>query len=98
MGLKRQETFSTCVCCGRTTYLTFHHLIPRTLHKRKAFKKHYSREVLNQGIAVCRPCHTGIHTAYEEIYLAKHLYRLELILADPTLNTHFKWVAKQKVI
>lgn len=97
MGLKRQEHYATCACCGRTTYLTFHHLIPRTLHKRKAFKKNYTREVLQSGIAICRPCHTGIHVAYDEMYLAKQLPTLELILTDETLQKHFQWVAKQKV-
>lgn len=97
MGLKRQEHIGICLCCGRNTYLTFHHLIPRKLHRRTAFKKHYSRAELNAGIAVCRTCHTGIHNLYDEMYLAKHLSTLDALLADTALMNHFNWVAKQKI-
>ncbi|TXH67258.1 MAG: hypothetical protein E6Q83_18450 [Thiothrix sp.] len=96
MGLKRTEHFGVCTCCGRNTALTFHHLIPRKLHRRTAFKKKYSREELNQGIAVCRSCHNGIHDLYTEMQLAKQFASLTALLADPALQLHFAWVAKQK--
>ncbi|MFI0399589.1 MAG: hypothetical protein ACH34X_10935 [Thiolinea sp.] len=96
MGLKRHEHQGICTCCGRITTLTFHHLIPRKLHRRTAFKKRYNREELNQGIAVCRTCHNGIHALYTEMQLAKRFASLNALLADPALQTHFAWVAKQK--
>ena len=96
MGLKRREHQGSCACCGRATTLTFHHLIPRKLHRRAAFKKHYSREELNQGIAVCRVCHNGIHDLYTEMQLAKEFSNLNALLADAALKIHFAWVAKQK--
>lgn len=97
MGLKRNEQQGVCSCCGRNTVLTFHHLIPRKLHRRTAFKKRYSREDLNQGIAVCRACHNGIHDLYTEMQLAKTFSSLEALLADPALQIHFEWVSKQRV-
>lgn len=96
MALKRNEQQGICTCCGRTTLLTFHHLIPRKLHRRTAFKKRYSREELNQGIAVCRVCHNGIHDLYTEMQLAKEFSNLKALLADAALQNHFAWVAKQK--
>ncbi|WP_298609157.1 HNH endonuclease [uncultured Thiothrix sp.] len=96
MGLKHSEHFGVCTCCGRNTALTFHHLIPRKLHRRTAFKKKYGRDELNQGIAVCRLCHNGIHDLYTEMQLAKAFISLQALLADPALQLHFAWVAKQK--
>lgn len=96
MGLKRTEHFGVCTCCERSTLLTFHHLIPRKLHRRTAFKKKYSRKALNQGIAVCRACHNGIHDLYTEMQLAKEFASLPSLLNDPALQLHFAWVAKQK--
>jgi len=85
-----------CPLCQRYTQLTFHHLIPRKVHKRNFFAKNYSREELNRGINICRPCHTGIHRSFDEMTLAKHYNRLEDLLAAPELIKHFSWVSKQR--
>lgn len=85
-----------CVLCKRETYLTFHHLIPRKLHRRPFFKKHYSKIALNQGIAVCRACHSGIHRLYDEMHLAKHLNTLTNLENDTALMQHVAWVARQR--
>lgn len=84
------------MCCGRQTALTFHHLIPKKLHRRAFFQKHYNKEQLNTGINICRPCHDGIHDLYGEMELAKRFPTLESLLADEALHRHFAWVAKQK--
>ncbi|MEM9315770.1 MAG: hypothetical protein AAGA95_14180 [Pseudomonadota bacterium] len=85
-----------CATCGRRTALTFHHLIPRKLHRRARFQKRYSREALNRGIHVCRLCHRGIHRSYDEMTLGRDFSSLELLRRDPLLARHFAWVAKQK--
>lgn len=92
MKLKRES----CVCCGRCVPLTFHHLIPRKVHRRARFKKHYDRATLNIGIHVCRLCHRGIHKTYDEMTLAQRYDSLEALLADPSLARHFAWVSKQR--
>lgn len=86
-----------CPLCGRTCALTFHHLIPRKLHRRTHYRKHYTKKQLNQGIDICRQCHTGIHKQYGEMQLAKQFNTLEALQADEDLARHFAWVAKQKV-
>lgn len=86
-----------CPLCQRECALTFHHLIPRKMHRRTYFRKHYSREQLNQGIAICRACHNGIHKTYDEMQLAKHFHNLASLQQDPTLARHFQWVARQKI-
>lgn len=85
-----------CTLCGRDARLTFHHLIPRKMHRRNRFKKHYSRAQLSQGIDVCRLCHDGIHALYDEATLARSLHTAAQLKRDPQVRKHIAWVRKQK--
>lgn len=85
-----------CELCARTTSLTFHHLVPKKMHRRTYYRKHFSKEVLNAGINVCRRCHVGIHRLYDESTLAKQYNSLERLKADEAVARHCAWVAKQK--
>lgn len=85
-----------CQLCDRTTQLTFHHLIPKKVHRRPRFKKQYSKIDLEQGIDICHLCHRGIHRLYDEMTLAQQLNSLDKLMADPGLQTHVAWVSKQK--
>ena len=87
-----------CPLCQRQTELTFHHLIPRKLHRRPFFRKTYTKDHLHQGVYICRLCHNGIHKLYDEMYLAKHLNTLEALENDPAISKHCQWVARQKVV
>ena len=86
-----------CCLCGRQTQLTFHHLIPRKVHRRKHFRKHVARDALQAGIDICTPCHKGVHRLYDEMTLAKCFPTLEALRADPALHRHVMWVRKQRV-
>ncbi|WP_202978889.1 hypothetical protein [Halomicronema hongdechloris] len=77
--------------------LTFHHLIPKKLHRRTRFKKTYSKADLNRGVYVCRLCHNGIHDHYDEMTLAKEFPTVDKLQADPQIRRHSQWVAKQKI-
>ncbi|MEO0409250.1 MAG: hypothetical protein AAF289_18055 [Cyanobacteria bacterium P01_A01_bin.135] len=92
-----REKFGDCCLCQRYGPLTFHHLIPKKMHRRPYFKKRFSRDELNQGINICRLCHNGIHDAYDEMTLAKQYPTLEALQADGQLQRHVDWVARQKV-
>lgn len=87
---------ASCPCCLRQVPLTFHHLIPRKVHRRTRFKKCFDKAALSAGVLVCRSCHRGIHRHYDEMTLATSLSSLEALLADPALAKHFRWVAKQR--
>ena len=87
-----------CPLCQRKSSLTFHHLIPKKLHRRDFFKKHYSKQQLNEGINICRKCHSGIHSYYDEMTLARKFNTFELIQSDEALARHFAWVGKQRII
>ncbi|MFT7286772.1 MAG: hypothetical protein ACI87W_000881 [Halieaceae bacterium] len=92
-GIAKTES---CATCGRAVPLGFHHLIPRKLHRRNYFRKHFDREVLNRGIRICRECHNGIHRRYDEMILGKEFASLQALLADEALLRHFAWVARQR--
>jgi 5-methylcytosine-specific restriction endonuclease McrA len=85
-----------CTLCGRHTELTFHHLVPRKVHRRNFFRKAFEREVLQQGVDLCRLCHKGLHRLYDEMTLAKQLNTLEALRADPAIQRHVHWVRKQR--
>jgi len=92
---ERQTKQGQCLLCQRESHLTFHHLIPRKLHRRNHFKKHYNKAALNQGIMICRACHSGIHRLYDEMTLGKQFNTLEALQHDEALAKHVAWVAKQ---
>lgn len=93
------KLFGRCALCGRDPVsLTFHHLIPVSMHDKGPFRKLYTKDYMSQhGIDICRPCHSGIHRFYEERELALNFHTLELLLADEKVQKHIKWVAKQRV-
>lgn len=85
-----------CALCARLVPLTFHHLIPRKVHRRPRFRKAYSREQLNCGIDICRDCHKGLHRLYDEMTLALELNSLAALRADTAVARHVGWVARQR--
>ncbi len=93
----RDKKLGICPLCERRCQLSLHHLIPRKLHRRTYYRKHFSREQLNEGVLICRQCHNGIHRVYDEMTLAKQFASLDALRADPGLQRHFAWVARQKI-
>ena len=94
--MQRSKKEGICQLCDRTTPLTFHHLIPRKVHRRTRFKKQYSKGELETGINICSLCHTGVHRLYDEMTLAQQFNTIESLIADQSIQAHIQWVAKQK--
>jgi len=86
-----------CKLCSREDILlTFHHLIPRTLHKKKWYQKHHTVEELNQGEELCADCHEAIHDFITEKDLGKSYNTLGLLIEHPKVVKFVGWVRKQK--
>jgi hypothetical protein len=88
-----------CELCGRLTKrgTTEHHLIPRTCHSNKWFKKRYSREELNQTLSVCRDCHRVIHDLIpDEKQLGRHFNSVDLLLENEEIAKFVAWIRKQR--
>ncbi|MEJ2176612.1 MAG: hypothetical protein P8Y12_01360 [Gammaproteobacteria bacterium] len=95
--MKPKQPIQECELCLQDRDLSFHHLIPRKLHRRSHFKKKYSKADLSQGIFICSLCHRGLHKLYDEMTLGKHFLNRESILGDPSLAKHIAWSARQKI-
>jgi len=92
----RRCKFGHCVLCQRETALTFHHLIPKKLHRRKHFQKHFTRCDLNRGINICRKCHNGLHRLFDEMTLGRELNTLQRLGDNTQVRKHCAWVRRQK--
>ena len=88
-----------CDLCGRRTRrgTTEHHLIPRTCHSNKWFKKRYTRAQMQVTIEVCRDCHHAIHDLVpDEKQLARHYNTLDALQTHPKISKYLAWIKKQK--
>ena len=85
-----------CKLCARDAVLSFHHLIPRKMHRRQHFRKKYTKQQLAEGVYICQLCHRGIHKLYDEMTLAKEFNTLDKLLDDADVQKHITWVKKQK--
>lgn len=89
----------SCELCERVTKrgTTEHHLIPRTCHSNKWFKKNFSREVMRQTVSLCRDCHSAVHRFVpDEKELGREFNSLERLLDHPAISKFVKWARKQK--
>jgi len=86
----------TCRLCSRPDReLTAHHLIPRTLHKNRWFKKTFTREEMRVTVALCRDCHSAIHRFVDEKTLGRDLNTLEALRSHPPISKFVRFVARQ---
>ncbi len=86
-----------CALCGRLRNLTFHHLIPRTCHSNKWFKKNFERvDMQSRGIDLCRHCHTFLHQQFSEKQLGRTFNTLEVLLADERVQRFVQWVRRKR--
>lgn len=88
-----------CALCGRVTKrgTNDHHLIPRTCHSNKWFKKRFARERMRETIAVCRDCHSAVHRLIpDEKELGRHFNTVALLLEHVEFGKFVMWVKKQK--
>ena len=87
-----------CELCGSTNdYLNFHHLIPRTLHSNKFFKKNYDKDYLkNHGIWICKfYCHVQIHRFITEKDMGLTYNTKEKLLEHPDVKKFIEWRSKR---
>ena len=85
-----------CELCEREAELTFHHLIPRTVHGRREFRLRHTKEELNRGAMLCRDCHSAIHKHLDEKELGRSYNTLDALRAHPELARYVTWVSKQQ--
>ena len=85
-----------CELCGCGEAHNFHHFIPRTLHTNKWFKQRYTRQEMQQGIEVCKVCHSTIHDLIpDEKELGKKYNTKEKLLSHPQVEKYIRWKRKR---
>lgn len=97
MPLQEMENDKSGIClmCKRDCLLTFHHLIPRTLHSKKWYKKVYTEEDLKRGIDICYDCHEAVHDFITEKELGKTYNTLPKLLEHAKVSNFVRWVARR---
>ena len=96
--MSRINSPGNCALCGEYRDLTFHHLVPRKLHRRDRFRRRFSADERDSGLSICRTCHSGLHRIYDEATLAESFRSRETILSDPALARHIDWSRRQKLV
>jgi hypothetical protein len=81
-----------CDLCGRRRTLTFHHLVPRQLHRNKWFRKRFTREQMNAGIDICPDCHRAVHQYIDRKELGRTYNTRERLLDHPQLGRFIAWI------
>ncbi|MEL6672938.1 MAG: hypothetical protein AAFR61_12125 [Bacteroidota bacterium] len=85
-----------CELCERkVAATTAHHLIPRTLHSNKWFKKRYTREQMSQTIDLCRDCHRQVHRFIPHKLLGREFNEVAKIKAHPQMGPFIEWIKKR---
>lgn len=92
---RSSDKYGECAMCGRMQPLTFHHLVPRTTRTNKWFKKKFERAAFDEGVNLCRNCHSFIHKQYSEKHLGRELNTLEKLLNDPVIHRFVQWISKR---
>jgi hypothetical protein len=85
-----------CALCERTVALTFHHLIPLSLHRKRRYQDRFDQDTLRKGILVCRACHDAIHRFIPHRDLAEHYHTLERLREHQELERFLRWVRRQR--
>ena len=94
---QRPEETTICQLCERQRSLSFHHLIPRTVHSNKWFKKNFDREQMTRsGVMVCRDCHRLIHRTFSAKELGREYNTLQLLRAHITITAYISWVQRRQ--
>jgi hypothetical protein len=85
-----------CELCGRIRPLSFHHLIPRTLHGNKWFRKNYdAMDMRTRGAELCKDCHEFIHRTFTEKELGRSYNTVSALAAHPAVRRFVAWVRRR---
>ena len=87
-----------CALCGRQPRrgTTEHHLVPRSCHTNKWFRKRFAREELRRTVSLCRDCHRAVHRFVpREKDLGRFYNTVEDLLAHPEIAKFVAWISRR---
>jgi hypothetical protein len=81
-----------CQLCEIDVIHSFHHFIPRTVHRNKWFKKRFTKEEMRtSGIDLCKQCHDMLHELIPEKELGRNYNSREKLTAHPEVAKYLAW-------
>ncbi|KAF9782485.1 hypothetical protein BJ322DRAFT_1205467 [Thelephora terrestris] len=93
----KQTRGEKCEICERGwVRLTYHHLIPRSVHGKVLKRKWHTESMLNSVAWLCRPCHSAVHHVASNEDLARYFYTVDLLLERDDIQAWKKYASKQK--
>ncbi|KAL3477874.1 hypothetical protein BJX99DRAFT_119696 [Aspergillus californicus] len=86
---------SACELCARDWIpLSYHHLIPRSVHEKVLKKGWHDEWLLNSVAWLCRACHSFVHRMASNEELAREWYTVERICEREDVRDWAKWVGR----
>ncbi|MBU2707665.1 hypothetical protein KCM76_16845 [Zooshikella marina] len=96
--LKTPPRPEKCQLCDRPEQLTKHHLIPRTYHSRRQFRKLFTKgDMVTRILWVCTPCHKNLHATISEKTLGLEYNSLEKLLNNVEIARFVAWIKDKPV-
>ncbi|KAI9359968.1 hypothetical protein DFJ73DRAFT_92401 [Zopfochytrium polystomum] len=93
--LRRAPPPPSCELCDREMVLTFHHLIPRAVH-RKLRRQFAQAEMDHRGAWLCRPCHSAVHRLFNHERLGRELNTVERLMEEEAVQRWVRYAEKQR--
>ncbi|KAJ3357903.1 hypothetical protein GGF32_000793 [Allomyces javanicus] len=89
----------TCELCARGPMrLSFHHLIPKKVHKKMFKRGLYSKEEMHtRGAMLCRQCHSAVHRFFDHETLATQYATVAALLGAEEVQRWVAFQSKQKI-
>ncbi|KAI9367950.1 hypothetical protein BJX61DRAFT_547004 [Aspergillus egyptiacus] len=86
---------SACEICERDWIpLSYHHLIPRSVHEKVKKKGWHDEWMLNSVAWLCRACHSFVHRMAGNEELAREWFTVERILEREDVRDWARWVGR----
>ncbi|KZW00266.1 hypothetical protein EXIGLDRAFT_639669 [Exidia glandulosa HHB12029] len=92
----KQTRLAECEICEREIPLTYHHLIPRSVHNKVLKRGWHPQERLNAVAWLCRYCHSTVHRLASNEDLARYFYTVDLLLAREDIQRWRAWAGRQR--
>lgn len=88
-----KELATECEICSREHIpLTYHHLIPRSVHAKVLKRGWHTEDRLNDVAWLCRACHSFVHSCASNEELAREWFTVERLLEREDVRGFAGWV------
>jgi 5-methylcytosine-specific restriction endonuclease McrA len=95
--ISTKSLHTECELCTRTSppiTLTYHHLIPRSMHVKVVKRGWHLKEDLQNVAWLCGPCHRFVHRIAPNEELARSLYTVERLEEREDVQKWIGWLGK----